>query len=296
MKKALFLWRNRIPFLFLVCGIGYAIYVFKGYERGKKEYEALQKDFLKPAAERQTEGRTGDPTEKEGIFPSYKEVSPGDSHPVLEDPISEMNPPADEPQRAVVDWPGLREINPDVVGWISIPAVGISYPVVQAEDNEYYLHRDFNGDYLYAGSIFMDAFCDAGFANYNTIIYGHNMRDGSMFARLKDFSDPQAIQKCRYFWVQTPDADLLYEICSVHSAVEGSETFRLLFSTYEEYTHWLMKMSNLSDPVVENPLFPGDKIVTLSTCTQSGKERMTVQGKLAWKQEKQTDNKEKFIG
>ena len=141
--------------------------------------------------------------------------------------------PEDAPEKISVRWNELQQKNEDIVAWIYIPALDISYPVLQADDNEYYLHRDVNREYLYAGSIFMDAWNNPFFYNYNTIIYGHNMRDGSMFARLKDLSDPDTIKGCRYFWIFTPEADLLYEICSIHGAVAGSETFTLRFEDYE---------------------------------------------------------------
>ena len=115
--------------------------------------------------------------------------------------------PEDAPPRIRVDWQELAEINDDLEAWILIPAVEISYPVLQGDDNEYYLHRGINQEYLFAGSIFMDAYNNPSFYNYNTIIYGHNMRDGSMFAKLKEFSDEDTLRQCPYFWILTPDAD-----------------------------------------------------------------------------------------
>ena len=87
-------------------------------------------------------------------------------------------------------------------------------------------------EYLFAGSIFMDAYNNASFYNYNTIIYGHNMRDGSMFARLKEFSNEATLRQCPYFWILTPDADYLYKICSIHQASSGSDTFTVRFADY----------------------------------------------------------------
>ena len=87
-------------------------------------------------------------------------------------------------------------------------------------------------EYLFAGSIFMDAYNNASFYNYNTIIYGHNMRDGSMFARLKELSNEATLRQCPYFWILTPDADYLYKICSIHQASSGSDTFTVRFADY----------------------------------------------------------------
>jgi sortase B len=177
----------------------------------------------------------------------------------------------------------LSEKNDDLAAWILIPAVDISYPVLQGEDNEYYLHRDINQEYLFAGSIFMDAYNNASFYNYNTIIYGHNMRDGSMFARLKEFSNEATLRQCPYFWILTPDADYLYKICSIHQASSGSDTFTVRFADYEEYKLWQDKMLSLSVPETGEALEYQDRVVTLSTCTENSYVRMTVHGKLVWK-------------
>ena len=94
----------------------------------------------------------------------------------------------------------------------------------------------------------MDAYNNASFYNYNTIIYGHNMRDGSMFARLKEFSNEATLRQCPYFWILTPDADYLYKICSIHQASSGSDTFTVRFADYlkAEDVKFTVKGGNLA--------------------------------------------------
>ena len=191
--------------------------------------------------------------------------------------------PKDAPDRIEVDWEALQKKNEDLIAWILIPSVEISYPVLQGDDNEYYLHRDFNREYLYAGSIFMDKDNSPSFINYNTILYGHNMRDGSMFAGLKDFLDVGAYQLCRYFWVLTPEADLLYEIFAARRTMSGSSAFTVRFATYGDYKTWQDEMLSLSGIGTGIRLDCEDRIVTLSTCTDDASMRMIVQGKLVWK-------------
>ncbi|MCL2775280.1 MAG: class B sortase [Oscillospiraceae bacterium] len=82
-----------------------------------------------------------------------------------------------------------NEINKDIVGWITIPNTNIDYPFVQSYDNSYYLRRDLYGNYALAGSIFMDYRCSKDFKDFNTIIYGHNMKNSSMFGNLTLFAD-----------------------------------------------------------------------------------------------------------
>ena len=83
-----------------------------------------------------------------------------------------------------VDFDGLSEVNPQVVGWIFGPDTVISYPIVQGEDNTYYLHRLFTGESNGSGCIFLDAACAGDFSGDHSIIYGHHMKNGTMFASL----------------------------------------------------------------------------------------------------------------
>ena len=89
-----------------------------------------------------------------------------------------------------VDFESLQSINPEVIAWIQIPALDISYPVAKGTDNAYYLHHMINGETNKSGSIFMDYHNQEDFTDRNTIIYGHNMRDGSMFGTLEKYQDP----------------------------------------------------------------------------------------------------------
>ena len=276
MRKTIESIKMILPALFLTGGICYGLHVHSGYEKGQREYASLSDEYTTIIEEPGSEGRT-----------IVEENRDNDGEDVMQDktmwkPLIALIP-EDAPEKIAVRWEELKQKNDDILAWIYIPALNISYPVLQADDNEYYLHRDVNREYLYAGSIFMDAWNNPSFYNYNTIIYGHNMRDGSMFARLKDLTDPDILKECRYFWIFTPEADLLYEICSVHSALAGSETFTLRFEDYENYKEWQDKMLSLSDPPTGETLEYQDRVVTLSTCTDNSSVRMTVQGKLIWK-------------
>ena len=86
-------------------------------------------------------------------------------------------------------WRELIALNPDFVGWIEIPATDVDYPIVRGTDNDYYLRRTFLGESNSAGTIFMDYRAIFDFNTHITILYGHNMRDGSMFASLMRYTD-----------------------------------------------------------------------------------------------------------
>ena len=277
MKKLISVIKVMLPFLLIISGLGYAGYIYHGYTKGQNEYRALQEEYTKPGIQ---PGYIEDKTNKTGEGIKQKENAVPENK--AWEPLT-AKIPEDAPERLGVDWEQLRKKNDDLTGWILIPAVDISYPVLQGDDNKYYLHRDINEDYLFAGSIFMDAYNSPSFYNYNTIIYGHSMRDGSMFAGLKDFLDAQTLEKCRYFWILTPDADYLYEICSVHQALSGSSTFTVRFENYDQYRKWQDEMLSLSGITTGVKLEYQDRIVTLSTCTENSSIRMTVQGKQVWK-------------
>lgn len=119
----------------------------KEYYDGQKEYEEL-----KEYTEEEPNGQQDDPTEGEA-------------------------------EEKTIDFAELRKINEDIVAWIQISGIGVDYPVVQGEDNEYYLHHTFRKEANKAGSIFLDYRNRADFTEQRVIIYGHNMKDGSMFSK-----------------------------------------------------------------------------------------------------------------
>ena len=86
-----------------------------------------------------------------------------------------------------IDWDALHAINPDIVAWIYLKDSNINYPVVKGEDNEFYLHRTIRKEWDFAGTPFVDYRCENEFKDFNTLIYGHHMRDGSMFNNLSKY-------------------------------------------------------------------------------------------------------------
>ena len=110
-----------------------------------------------------------------------------------------------------VDFDALRAINEDVVAWVYIEDTGINYPVVQGEDNEYYLHHTFERKENFSGAIFMDITCHPDFTSDNSILFGHNLKTGEMFGMLKrlydtEYNEDADWKKHPVIWVVTPDA------------------------------------------------------------------------------------------
>lgn len=94
-----------------------------------------------------------------------------------------------------IEFGELQKINPDIVAWIRIDGLGIDYPVVQGEDNEHYLYYTFRGEANVAGSIFLDYRNKADFSDSKIILYGHNMKNGSMFGSLKKYQDESVFRE-----------------------------------------------------------------------------------------------------
>lgn len=109
-----------------------------------------------------------------------------------------------------VDWDALKAVNPDIVGWIYVPNTNINYPVVQGENNSYYLTHDFQGTQGWLavfGCIFLEATNSADFSDPNNVMYGHNMNDGSMFSDIAKLQDQEAFDASRTFYLLTPEGN-----------------------------------------------------------------------------------------
>ena len=179
-----------------------------------------------------------------------------------------------------VDWKQLKAINPDIVGWLYVDAQpNISYPILRGDDNDEYLHTTFRKQYLYAGSIFEETNNNGDFADPNTIVYGHNMKDGSMFGTLKNMNDQEKYDKDPYFWILTPDGNYRYHIYSIFTTGVDSDTYTLYSQNGPEFLQWEEKMQNQSDVKNTVKLSKSDKTVILSTCTSDSSKRCVVIGK-----------------
>ena len=186
----------------------------------------------------------------------------------------------------VVDFEALRENGPDIIGWLSLPDTAINYPVTQTDNNEYYLHHLYDGTYNKVGCLFADYENQADFSDRNTIIYGHNMRDGSMFAALNEYGGQSYYDGHPQMYLVTPDGGYVMEVFSAFEAKpaeSGSDTspWRLSWKDDGAYTTWLSEMADRSVIETDVTVTSSDKVLTLSTCTPGSKSRFIVMGKLA---------------
>lgn len=163
-----------------------------------------------------------------------------------------------------IDFESLKEINEDIIGWIWLEDTEIDYPVLQSHDNDEYLHMTFNGTENSAGSLFVDARCNGMLSDDNTIIHGHNMKNGSMFHALNQYTDEDFYNQHRIFWIYTPEKSARYKIISVYIGDADSVSYYVegMDMTYEE---WLETVYGMS--MYETDGYDAEKkTITLSTC------------------------------
>ena len=191
-------------------------------------------------------------------------------------PNAQLKPPIE------VDFDKLKSVNEDVVGWIYVDALpDISYPIVKGKDNQTYLHQTYEKNYNFAGTIFVDYENSGDFSDCNTLVYGHNMKNGSMFGHLKKFrEDDKLYKQDKYFWILTPERNYRYEIISAYTTGVNSDTYTSFKGPGEEFEKYLETIKGYSEIQTDDTdLTIKDKIVTLSTCTGNESTRFVVQGK-----------------
>ena len=184
-----------------------------------------------------------------------------------------------------VDFEILQENGPDIIAWLTLPDTAVNYPVTQAEDNDYYLRHLYDGTYNKAGCLFADYENKKDFSDRNTIIYGHNMRDGSMFASLNEYKEQSYYDSHPQMYLVTPDGGYLCDIFAAFEAKpkeSGSDTspWRMEWKDDGAYTTWLSAMADRSVVETDVTVTSSDKVLTLSTCTPGGASRFIVMGKL----------------
>ena len=175
-----------------------------------------------------------------------------------------------------IDFAALQAINPDAAAWLEMPGLGISLPVVQAADNETYLHRSFDGSDSPAGCLFFAA--PAGDGLYR-VIYGHNLHDGNMFNGLLNYRDEDFYAANPTFTLYTPEGAGTWRIFSCHTATDMEELYRTDRTAGEEYDAFLQQLLEASEYDTGAELPEGAQVVTLSTCLTSygsGLERYVV--------------------
>lgn len=172
-----------------------------------------------------------------------------------------------------IAWPNLLEINSDVVAWIRIPDTKIDYPVVQGENNDTYLHLGIDKQYLNAGTIFVEEDNNPTFEDDNTILYGHNMKNGSMFHDLKKYVEQNYANEHPYIYIYLPTGYVnKYKVITSAYIDARSDFYTPMITDKVDYLKQLSKKNALSNEVDINSDQP---LLMLSTCYSASPENMT---------------------
>ncbi len=157
--------------------------------------------------------------------------------------------------------------NEDTVGWIKVEDTVIDYVVVQGEDNDEYLHKSFYGEYNSAGTIFLDYRNEIGGKRQNYVIYGHRMKDDSMFGELGEYLDYGFYQQHPSFTFITAEGEYECEIFAIYRCLATKVDYsQATFDSDEEMLDYIEDCKNLSEHGMAVEVTADDTIITLSTC------------------------------
>ena len=158
------------------------------------------------------------------------------------------------------------------VGWIYVPDTHINYPIMQSNDNDFYLHHATDGSYLCAGSIFLDYRCNADFSSVSNILYGHNMSNRSMFADVINFTDRTYFDSHRYGCLTTEN-----DVYSIYFfAVVVTEDTGEIYNTDSDWRTAMSEVVNRAVIYDDIEIADTDRLVMLSTCTGANSSSRTV--------------------
>lgn len=234
--------------VFLLAGVAliavssvYLVRIMLGYHSSSREYDDLNELVM----ERETEDAEKDLTDEKVLSPEDRNI-------------------LDEIQK-------LHRQYPEVIGWILFDDSKISYPITQGEDNFYYLKHTYSGTENSAGSIFMEAANEADFSDNHTIIYGHNMKNLSMFGSLRNYRKDGFYEEHQYFKIYTLDQVYVYQIFAYYDVDRNSDVYTIGFQPNQDFEKFIEKMLRRSYLDTGVSVGRDDMIVTLSTCSSKGK-------------------------
>lgn len=256
MKKKTHRVLNCILILVLLFGITkFTMSELEKQRSQKDSAQALQIAGILPEEET-------DPTEPSTVSTEETTPPPETQAELPDDPIIQ--------ELLNIDLNALREENEDVIGWIFIPETKVNYPLLQWTDNDFYLNHTWTQSRNASGSIFMEYQNKPDFSDFNTIIYGHNMRGGEMFGSLHHYRWPNYWEKHPYVYIVNDDGVFRFDVFAAQSASTESVIYGLGIETDQRKSEFIRFARDYS--FFETDIIPTteDHILTLSTCTGGG--------------------------
>lgn len=226
-----------IALIGVLCYSGWHLFqIYQSYHKGTSTYEKIRDEAVTPddSAQADTEGSAA-PTKV---------------------PIT-------------VDWEKLRAVNSQVVGYIYDEGTQINYPVLQGDDNDQYLHHLMDGTYNSSGSIFMDSSARPDLSDFRTLIYGHHMKNGSMFAALHQYRDQDFYEKHPYMWYLTPSGNYRLDLLAGYVIDPDDRIYQQDFQNQGELDKFLESAKSKSDftPLDSHTDSTVRHVIVLSTCS-----------------------------
>lgn len=174
----------------------------------------------------------------------------------------------------------FTSINQDYIGWIHIDGTKVNYPIVKGSDNEFYLTHNFLKKKDQAGAVFMDYRQSTKQLDNHTIIYGHNMKNQSMFGSLRHYLDPQYLTSHSTITIDFLDSTYEWEVFSVYTTTT-TDWLKPRFDNHQDFAHFIEQMKSNSIIPTDTSINASDQLLTLSTCTnRTETERVIVHAKL----------------
>lgn len=214
-----------------------------------------------------------------GIYKYIEEKNAGKEYEKLQQEVVKEEPkpveePEPEPEPTVeipIDFAALQQQNPDVYAWIQVPGTEVDYPILQSSnDNTYYLNHTIDGEEKKEGAIFTENYNTKTFEDPNTVIYGHDMKNGSMFQSIHKYMDRSFFDNNRDIVIYMPDQILSYKIFAAYLTDNRHLLMNYNFWSKDEYQQYLNSIFSMRDmnAFIDTSMevTNEDKIITLSTC------------------------------
>ena len=245
---------------------GYMIYTdMSEYQEGDNIYEDIANSYVTTTDENNSDGtQNADPNQSAD---NGEQNGQGDA----QDPAS----------RYIVDFEKLKKVNPDIVAWLINDGTVINYPVVQSDDNSYYLDHLPNGTKNKLGALFVDYRINGDFSSRNTLVYGHHMKSGAMFASLVKYRKQAYYDEHPTMYLLTPEANYRIDIFSGYVTSINEDSFTFNFIDDNAFETFIAQRKAKSDFKSDIDVTAQDKIITLCTCTyEFSNARYVLHGKL----------------
>lgn len=223
----------------ILCFSGWHLFtIFRSYHQGTSAYDKIRRETVSAAS---SDSRTETPAQDSSV---------PDRVPIT------------------VNWSKLRSINSQVAGYIYDEGTKINYPVLQGTDNEQYLHHLMDGTYNSSGSIFMDSSARSDLSCRRTILYGHHMKNGSMFAALHQYRDPDFYREHPYMWYLTPSQNYRLDLIAGYVIDPDDAVYQQDFQNQSELDQFLASARSRSDFTALDPHTEDtpEHVLILSTC------------------------------